>query len=151
MGFSDYYDVNSATEDIANINRKKRSNNMGGIFSAVISAIASIGGTFLGGHFQNKALEKGESQSRQIYLTELAESRATRKSTEKLTREKLRESKRQYNLSYELQKEELGLKEQKMASETFHQQASKLTQILGKNEQLKNLFHNRLSGLRRSA
>lgn len=122
-----------------------------GIAAAIIGAIGAIGGSVISGVMQNKALDKGQEESRQMYLTDLSESRATRRTQEKLTRQQMRESKRQFDLSYGLQREQLGMQKQEMASDAFHNQVSRLTQIMGQNEQLKNVYLNRLKGLRRAA
>jgi len=116
--------------------------------AAIISAIGAIGGSIATGFAQKKALDRGEKASRQIYQTELAESRAERISSEKLSRAQLAEQKRQFNVSAGIQKQALGLELQGMASDAFHNQVSRLTQILNKNENLKNLYVGRVNGLR---
>lgn len=114
-------------------------------------AVAGIGTAIGTGIANKRALDRGQEESKEMYLGELAEGRATRRAQERLKKSELKEYRRQFDLSYGLKQEELGMKRQEMASNAFHDQVSRLQNILGKNEQLKNVYMNRLRGLRRAA
>ena len=124
--------------------------------SAVLEAIIDIlelgvgvGTTLYSSSKQSELIEAGEESERRMYEGQMAESRAARKAQEKLSRQQLRENKRQFDLSYGLKEEELGLAKEKIARDSFQNRMSYLTSILDKNESLKTLYTNRLSGLRR--
>lgn len=124
--------------------------------SAVLEAIIDIlelgvgvGTTLYSSSKQSELIEAGEESERRMYEGQMAESRAARKAQEKLSRQQLKENKRQFDLSYGLKEEELGLAKEKIARDSFQNRMSYLTSILDKNESLKTLYTNRLSGLRR--
>ena len=113
--------------------------------SAIAAAILTGLGVGLTGYFSGKMqsdiLKEGQEESRQVRLEDIRESRKARKSAEELTREQIAEGRRQFDLSY-------GMSQEAMARNSFRDQVSRFTGILDKNESLKNLFINRLAGLR---
>lgn len=125
------------------------------VAAAIITGITSIAGPIIGGIFQSKQLDKGEAASKKQYLGELAENRRRFDTETGLARENLSlsrknaaESKRQFDLSYGLKKDELDMTKGQVARDVFRDQVTNLTGILDKNEALKNLYINRLNGLR---
>jgi 5-bromo-4-chloroindolyl phosphate hydrolysis protein len=125
------------------------------IAAAVITGIAGIASTLIGGGLQMRTLKRGEAAAKEQYQGELAES-ARRFNLEaglsrqslSLQRQNLAEEKRQFNESLGLKQTELAMTKNEYARNAFREQVKNLTGILDKNEQLKDLYINRLKGLR---
>ena len=100
------------------------------IASSIIAGAFGIGTSAIGGGMQSKILKEGQRESRRLH------------------EEGLEETKRQFDLSYGLKKRELGMTQEALARKSFKDQVSRLTGILDKNESLRNLYINRLAGLR---
>lgn len=125
---------------------------MAGVLDFIIEILGLGTGlttTLVGSSQQSKILQRGEEAEKEIYLGQMAETRAARKAQERLQQKQLGESKRQFDLSYGLRQEELGLQKEGLARESFQNRMSYLTSILDKNEGLQSLYTNRLAGLRR--
>lgn len=123
-----------------------------GVLSGIIELLGlavGIGTTVYTASEQSRLLKEGEAAEKEIYTSQLTESRAARKAQEKMQQQQLRESKRQFDLSYGLQEEAMGLKKEELARSSFQNRMSYLTSILDKNEGLQSLYTNRLAGLRR--
>ncbi|MGW8324064.1 MAG: hypothetical protein ACWGNI_00080 [Desulfobacterales bacterium] len=123
-----------------------------GVLDAIIEVLGlavGVGTTIYSASEQSKLLQQGESAEKEIYLGQMAESRAARKAQERLQQKQLSENKRQFNLSYGLQQEQLGLQKEGLARESFQNRMNYLTGILDKNKGLQSLMTNSLAGLRR--
>ena len=123
-----------------------------GVLSAIVELLGlgvGVFSTVYGASNQSDIIKSGEMAEKQIYESQMAESRAARKAQEKLSKQQLREDKRQFDLFYGLKEEELGLAKEKIARDSFQNRMSYLTSILDKNESLQSLVTNRLAGLRR--
>ena len=118
------------------------------IAAAVITGIAGIASTLIGGGLQMRTLERGEEAAKEQYRGELAESTRRFNLEAGLTRQNLTEQKRQFNETLGLKQTELAMTKNEYARKAFREQVKNLTGILDKNEQLKDLYINRLKGLR---
>ena len=121
---------------------------MPGIAEAVITALGGAVTSMVSGLVQNRILGEGQAESRKMYVKDLMLRSKELAAQEKLTRDQMRQSQRQFSASLALQKEQLGLEKDQIARKGFHDQATTLTGILDKNEQLKTLYFNRLAALR---
>lgn len=125
------------------------------IAAAVITGIGALASTIIGGSMQMHQINRGEEAAKEQYLGELGESKrrfgietGLQRQSLALQSRSLSEQRRQFNESLGLKKEELATAKNEYARKAFRDQFSMLTNILDKNEQLKNLYINRLSGLR---
>lgn len=118
------------------------------IAEKLLEGFFDVGTSLITGGIQSHILKEGQEEDRKKWATELKLKTAADKKSEKIVKEQLTESKRQFDLSYDLSKERLDVERGQVAQNSFRNQVSNLTNILNKNEQLKNLFVNRLSVLR---
>lgn len=125
------------------------------IAAAVISGLVSIGSQIIGGVSQSEALDKSQKEARRLNNRQMAEGTEARKAEEKLAKSHLLQNQKQFesNLAFgkeelEFEKQKLGVSQELNARKSFRDQYSQLTQILDKNEGLKNLYINRLASLR---
>jgi hypothetical protein len=118
------------------------------VAAAVITALGSAVVAGISGGLQSKALKEGQEESRRMYYGDLSLQKQQLARQEKLTRDQMKQNDRQFRQSLSLQKEQLGVQKNEYAHNAFRQQTEKLSTVMDKNEQLKNLFMNRLAGLR---
>lgn len=118
------------------------------IAEVVITGISAIASTLLSGAMQSNIIDRGEAASKDQYLGELSESRRRFNVETGLSRQQLSEQKRQFNKSFDLKREELDMTKNEYARNAFRDQVKNLTNYLDKDEALKNLYINRLNGLR---
>ena len=121
---------------------------MSGIAASVILGLVEVGAQLISGYQQNKALVEGQEEARALNENQLAESRAARRSSEALQRSQLSLSRKSLEESTRLKERELNMLQDQQAREAFRDQVSNLTQVMDKNENLKDLFLTRLKGLR---
>ena len=121
---------------------------MPGIAATVILGLVTIGTEIFKGKVQSNILKRGEAASKEQYSGELAQRKAELKSAEKLTRDQMRQANRQFEENMALNREQLALTKSENAHQALRNQYSNLTNILSKNENLKNLVINRIKGLR---
>lgn len=117
------------------------------IAPALVTGAASIGTSLISGGLQSRILKEGEEKEYAKWREELALTKEAQKKQDVLTRRQLSESRRQFNISTGLQREQLGMQKESMARQTFQNRVSMFSSLLNSNEQLKNLFVNRLSTL----
>ena len=117
------------------------------IIDGIISALTA-GTALYSAYQQSKILEEGQDESRRMFYADLARQKQSDKSREKLAKEQLITSRKQFKDTMAFNREQLGVQKSEYAHGALRNVAQKLTGIMGKNEQLKNLYINRLSGLR---
>jgi hypothetical protein len=120
----------------------------GAVAGAAIGAGGGIAATLIGGIIQSRTLRRGEEAAKEQSLLDLRQRNRELSVSNKQFNRSLAETKRQFDLSAELKKEELAVTKNEYAHNAFRERVKSLTGILDKNEQLKNLYINRLSGLR---
>lgn len=119
------------------------------IAAEIIKGIFNVGSSMITGKTQSDILDIGQEEDREKWRTELEYAKKQNKKSEAITRKQLAENKRQFDLSYDLSREGLAMQRESIARDSFRDQVSRLTGVLEKNEQLKNLYTNRLAGLGR--
>jgi hypothetical protein len=114
----------------------------------IILGLVEAGTTLLGSYWQNEAIDESQEEARLLNERQIAESIATRKSQEKISKEQLRLQKKQLAESTRLTEKQLAMEQEQVAHTRFRDQVSRLTSVLEGNENLKNLYINRLKSLR---
>ena len=118
------------------------------IAAAVIMGIGTVITSLVSGKMQSDALSSGQDEARTLNQNEIAQRNRELKTSEKLTRDQMRQNKKQFEAELALSKEGLAETKNVNARNAFREQYSSLTSILDKNENLKNIFTNRMKALR---
>lgn len=119
-----------------------------GIASEIILGLVEVGGSLLGSYLQSETLSESQEEARRLNQQQIGLQVQQMKSQEKISKEQLRLQKKQLAEQTRLTEEQLAMQQEQNARQSFRDQVSRLTTIVDKNENLKNLYLNRLKGLR---
>jgi protein subunit release factor B len=119
-----------------------------GIATAIIDALTTVGTTIYSTVSQTSQLDKGQAEQRKMYYGDLSQRRKELAAQEKLARDTMAQNQENFEQTMSLQREQLNTTKNEYAHNAFREQSKKMTDLFSQNEQLKNLYLNRLSSLR---